>query len=114
MPIYRCVLKSDAATPEAAAQFILDDTGGVVQHASAWPIIEEGDCWRVPVFSSDGRASIPFPIGAVFPVDHRAADSEIDRQIRQFDRERPEFESAGGRRTRMDVESRHGARISKQ
>jgi hypothetical protein len=84
MPIYRLVLKSDAATPEAAAQFILDDTGGTVQHASAWPIIEEADHWRVPCFSSDGRASIPFPVGAVFPNDGRMSDSEIDRQIGQF------------------------------
>ena len=26
MPIYRLVLKSDAVTPESAAQFVLDDT----------------------------------------------------------------------------------------
>ena len=67
MPIYRCVSKSDAATPDAAAKFISDETGGTVQHASAWPIIEEGDYWRVPVFSTDGKASMPFPVGAVFP-----------------------------------------------
>ena len=85
MPTYRVVSKTDAATPEAAAKFILDDTGGVVQHASSWPIIEEGDCWRVPVFSTDGKASMPFPVGAVFPKDNRASNSEIDRQIHQFD-----------------------------
>src|SRR5258705_2641675 len=86
MPIYRCVSKTDASTPEAAAQFILDDTGGAVQHASAWPIIEEEDCWRVAVFSMDGKASMPFPIGAVFPNDKRMADAEIERQIKQFGR----------------------------
>ena len=86
MPIYRNVLKTDAAAPEAAARFILDDTGGTVQHASAWSIIEEEDCWRVPVFSSDGRASMPFPIGTVFPNDNRMSDAEIERQIKQFGR----------------------------
>ena len=86
MPIYRCVSKTDAATPEAAVQFILDDTGGSVMHATSFPVIEEQDCWRVPVFSTDGKASMPFPVGAVFPVDHRVSDSEIDRQIKQFGR----------------------------
>jgi len=90
MPIYRLVLKSDAATPEAAAQFILNDTGGTVQHASARPIIEEGDCWRVPCFSSDGRASMPFPVGAVFPNDNRMSAADIEKQINQFGRERPQ------------------------
>jgi hypothetical protein len=86
MPIYRCVSKSDAATPDAAAKFILDETGGTVQPASAWPIIEESDHWRVPVFSADGHASMPFPIGAVFPNDNRMSDAEIERQIKQFGR----------------------------
>jgi hypothetical protein len=48
------------------------------------PIIKEGDCWRIPVFSSDGRASMPFPIGAVFSKDNRMSDAEIARQINQF------------------------------
>jgi hypothetical protein len=96
MIVYRNVSKTDAATPESAAQFILNDTGGAVQHATAWPILDEEDCWRVPVFSTDGKASMPFPVSAVFPVDHCVSDSEIDRQIRQFDRERPEFASKGG------------------
>jgi hypothetical protein len=56
MPIYRNVLKTDAAAPEAAARFILDDTGGTVQHASAWSIIEEEDCWRASF--QFGRACI--------------------------------------------------------
>ena len=86
MPIYRNVSKTDASTQEAAAQFILNDTGGTVQHASAWPIVEEEDCWRVPVFSTDGRASMPFPVGAVFPNDNRMSDAEIERQIKQFGR----------------------------
>jgi hypothetical protein len=86
MPIYRNVLKADADTPDSAVQFILDDTGGVVQYASAWPIVEEEDCWRVPVFSTDGKASMPCPIGAVFPNDNRMSDGEIERQIKQFGR----------------------------
>jgi hypothetical protein len=111
MPIYRCVSKTDAATSEAAAQLILDDTGGTVQHASAWPIIEESDHWRVPVFSTDGRASMPFPIGAVLPVDSRILTSEIDRQIHQFDlKERREFE-CWRRRTWMDIGNCDWSRI---
>ena len=86
MPIYRLVLKSDATTPGAAAEFIRQDSGGTVQHASGWSIIEEADHWRVPCFSSDGRASMPFPIGAVFPNDNRLSDTEIERQINQFGR----------------------------
>ena len=97
MPVYRTVSKSDAATPELACDFIRQDTGGAVGHASGFPVIDDGDCWRVPVFSMDGQAAMPLPRGAVFPVDHRIADSEIDRQIHQFDlKERTEFESAGG------------------
>src|SRR5882762_3018918 len=65
MPVYRIVLKADAATPEAAVQFILDDTGGAVMHDLAFPVIDEGDSWRVPVFSFDGhsgRSSAPLHV----------------------------------------------------
>ena len=86
MPVYRIVSKSDAPTAEAAAEFIRQDTGGVVQYANAWPIIEEVDHFRVPCFSSDGRASMPLPHGAVFPNDNRMSDAEIERQIKQFGR----------------------------
>ena len=87
MPIYRCVSKTDASTPEAAAEFIRQDTGGAVTQSSGFAVIDEGDCWRVPVFSMYGRAAMPFPVGAVFPNDSRmsdSSDSEIDRQIGQF------------------------------
>ncbi len=57
MPIYRNVSKTDASTPEAAAEFIRQDTGGSVTHASGFAVIDEGDCWRVPVFSMDGHAA---------------------------------------------------------
>jgi len=86
MPIYRNVSKTDASTPEAAAQFILDDTGRQVQRAQGFDVIDEGDHWRVPVFSTDGHASMPFPVGAVFPNDNRMSDAEIERQIKQFGR----------------------------
>jgi hypothetical protein len=98
MPVYRTVSKSDAATAEAASQFILDDTGGAVQHAKAFPVIEEVDCWRVPVFSADGHAVMPLPRGAVFPKDNRMSDAEIIRQENLFKeglKERREFSSAG-------------------
>jgi hypothetical protein len=54
MPTYRFVLKSEASTPESAAEFICHDTGGIVIHATALPAIEEADCWRVSLFSTDG------------------------------------------------------------
>ena len=96
MPVYRLVSKAEAPTSEAAAKFILDDTGGAVMHASGFPVIDEGDHWRVPVFSLDGHAAMPFPVGAVFPNDNRMSAADIEKQINQFGRERPEFESKGG------------------
>jgi hypothetical protein len=95
--VHRLVSKSEASTPEAAVEFIRQDTGGAVMHASGFPVIDEGDHWRIPVFSLDGHGAMPFPVGAVFPVDQRVSDGEIDRQVHQFDlKERPEFESKGG------------------
>ena len=100
MPVYRTVSKNDAATPELACDFIQQDTGGAVMHATAFPVIEEVDCWRVPVWSSDGRAAaMPLPRGAVFPSDCRLSEKEIDKQINQFDnsglKERRAFEGGG-------------------
>jgi hypothetical protein len=93
---YRTVSKNDAATPELACEFIRQDSGGVVAHASGLAVVDEGDCWRVPVWSSDGRAaSMPLPLGAVFPSDSRLSEKELDRQINQFGIERREFESKG-------------------
>ena len=84
--MYRTVFKSDAATPELACEFIRQETGGQVQRAQGYDVIDEGDHWRIPVFSTDGRASIPFPVGALFPNDNRMSDAEIERQIKQFGR----------------------------
>ena len=84
MPIYRNVSKTHAATPEAAAEFIRQDTGGIVMDATAFPVIEEEDCWRVPVYSTDGHATMPLPHGAVFPKNNCLSDAEIHRQINMF------------------------------
>lgn len=98
MPVLRTVSKNDAITSRAAAQFILDDTGGAVMHATGFSIIEEDECWRVPVFSADGHASMPLPRGAVFPKDNRMSDAEIIRQENLFKeglKERREHRGAG-------------------
>jgi hypothetical protein len=96
MIVYRNVSKTDAATKESACEAIRLETGGQVQRAQGFEVVDEGDHWRVPVFSTDGRASMPFPVGAVFPTDNRMSAADIEKQINQFGRERPEFESAGG------------------
>jgi hypothetical protein len=93
---YRLVPIEYAKSGPDAESYVVADTGGqVIPIAGKTKEVEGG--WRVEVYSTDGRASMPFPIGAVFPVDNRISNSEIDRQIHQFDlKERPEFESAGG------------------
>lgn len=63
----------------------------------------EGE-WRVEVYSTDGRASMPFPVGAVFPNDNRLSDAEIERQINQFGR---------GDDARLDARDSDRLRISK-
>jgi len=88
MPVYRSVLKVDAATKEAAVQFILDDTGGAVMHDVAFPVVDEGDSWRVPVFSLDGRPSAPLH------VVRELAKLGLDADGNDL-RERPYNESAG-------------------
>jgi len=62
MPIYGAVSKSEAATPEAAVEFLLRDTGGAVQWDTTFPIIEEEDCFRIPAWSADGRAAMPLSV----------------------------------------------------
>jgi hypothetical protein len=69
-------------------------------HASGFAVIDEGDHWRVPVFSLDGRAAaMPLPVSANFPSDCRLSEKELDRQINQFGnselKERRAFEGAG-------------------
>jgi len=62
MPIYRTVSKTDAATREQATEFIRHDTGGQVNYDPTFPVIEEEDHFRVPVFSLDGRAAMPLSV----------------------------------------------------
>jgi len=95
--VHRLVSKSEASTREAAVEFIKQDTSGQVQRAQGFDVIDEGDCWKVPVFSTDGHpGGMPLPNGAVFPKDNRMSAADIEKQINQFGRERPEFESKGG------------------
>jgi hypothetical protein len=92
---HRLVSKTEAATPDAACEAIRLETGGQVQHAQGFEVVDEGDHWRVPVFSTDRHASMPMlPHGAVFPGNNCLSATEIEKQISQF--ERPEFESKGG------------------
>ncbi len=88
MPIYRVVSKTDAASPEQAAEFIRHDTGGQVNYDSTFPVIEEEDHFRVPVFSLDGRAAMPLSVVrnlAILGKDEKGNDLK----------ERPYNESAG-------------------
>lgn len=88
MPIYRLVLKSDAATRELAVEFLLQDTGGAVQWDTTFPIIEEDDCFRIPSWSADGRAAMPLSVVrnlAILGKDESGNDLK----------ERPYDESAG-------------------
>ena len=91
MPIYRLVLKSDAATKEAAVQFILDDTGRAVMRDVAFPVVDEGDSWRVPVFSFDGHSGAST---APLHVVRELAKLGLDADGNQI-RERDGFESVG-------------------
>src|SRR5258708_2511276 len=88
MPIYRVVSKTDAATPEQAAEFIRRDTGGQVNYDPTFPIIEEEDCFRIPAWSADGRAAMPLSVVrnlAILGKDESGNDLK----------ERPYNESAG-------------------
>jgi hypothetical protein len=76
--IYRNVSKIDAATLELACEFIRQGTGGQVQRAEGFDVLDEGGYWRVPCFSLDGRASMPLPHGAVFPSEKK---NSIGRSI---------------------------------
>jgi len=88
MAVYRTVSKTDATTPEAAAEFIRHDTGGQVNYDPTFPVIEEEDHFRVPVFSMDGRAAMPLSVVrnlAILGKDESGNDLK----------ERPYNESAG-------------------
>ena len=82
-PIYKFVLKLDAPTREAAVNFILQETGGAVQHDTTQPIVDEEHQWRVPVYSLDGRSGMPM-------------SRNLDKNVEGNDlHERKEFNSVG-------------------
>jgi hypothetical protein len=81
---FRTVRSRDAHSAEQAEGFIVSETGGQVIPTGRTEEVAGG--WRVEVHSLDGRASMPFPVGAVFPNDSRMSDAEIERQVKQFGR----------------------------
>jgi|SRR5712664_3254509 len=91
MAVYRTVSKTDAATPEQAAEFIRQDTGGAVMHDVAFPVIDEGDSWRVPVFSFDGHSGASTP---PLHVVRELAKLGLDANGKEL-KERDGFESVG-------------------
>lgn len=62
-------------------------------HATAFPVIEVDNCWRVPVFSMDGKGHAPLPLAPVFPGKTGLSEAELARQEGLF--ERPDFKGAG-------------------
>ena len=111
MAVYRSVLKSDAATKEAVVQFILDDTGGAVMHDVAFPVIDEGDSWRVPVFSFDGHSGAST---APLHVVRELAKLGLDANGNEL-KERDGFESVGPNPTpdRLDEMRRNAAELQR-
>ncbi len=111
MPVHRSVLKSDAATKEAAVQFILDDTGGAVMHDLAFPVIDEGDSWRVPVFSFDGHSGASTP---PLHVVRELAKLGLDANGNEL-KERDGFESVGPNPTpdRLDEMRKNAAELQR-
>ena len=108
MPIYRAVSKTDAATSEQAAEFIRQDTGGQVNYDPTFPVIEEEDHFRVPVFSLDGRAAMPLSVVrnlAILGKDENGNDLK----------ERSEFESVGPSLTpdRLDEMRKNAAELQR-
>ena len=97
MAVYRTVSKTDATTPEAAAEFIRHDTGGQVNYDSTFPVIEEEDHFRVPVFSMDGRAAMPLSVVRALATLGKDADGNDLK-------ERPYNESAGPNPTDVRLE----------
>src|SRR5258708_13804336 len=108
MAVYRSVLKADAATKEAAVQFILDDSGGAVMDDLAFPVIDEGNSWRVPVFSLDGRPSAPLHV--VRELQKLGLDTDGNQL-----KERDGFESVGPNPTpdRLDEMRKNAAELQR-
>jgi hypothetical protein len=55
---YWPVFKTQAATSEAAAAFVEQDTNGLVLYDRTWPILETNDQFRVPVVRRDGGPAL--------------------------------------------------------
>src|SRR6266478_2507775 len=55
---YWPVFKTQASTSEAAAEFVEQDTNGLVLYDSSWPIVETKDEFRVPVVRRDGGPAL--------------------------------------------------------
>jgi hypothetical protein len=108
MAVYRLVSKSDASTPEAAVEFIRQDTGGAVLYDTTWPIIEEEDHFRVPCFSFDGRSAMPLSVVRSLAV---LGKDENGNELK----EREEFESVGPNPTddRVSEMRRNAAELHK-
>jgi hypothetical protein len=80
---HRLVPTEYAKSAADAEAYVVSDTGGqVIPITGKTQEVEVG--WRVDVYSTDGRASMPLPHGAVFPKDNRMSDAEIQKQINQF------------------------------
>ena len=108
MPVYRSVLKADASTPEQAAEFIRQDTGAQVNYDPTFPVIEEEDHFRVPVFSMDGRAALPLSVVRNLAILGKNSDgSDLN--------ERSEFESVGPNPTpdRLDEMRKNAAELQR-
>src|SRR6267378_4916089 len=108
MPAYRIISKSEASTKEAAVEFLLQDSGGAVQWDTTFPIIEEEDCFRIPVWSADGRAAMPLSVVrnlAILGKDENGNDLK----------ERSEFESVGPSLTpdRLDEMRKNAAELQR-
>src|SRR5882762_1316603 len=103
---YRIISKSDAATKELAVEFLLQDTGGAVQWDTTFPIIEEDDCFRIPVWSADGRAAMPLSVVRNLAILGKDADGNDFK-------ERSEFESVGPSLTpdRLDEMRKNAAEL---
>src|SRR5437870_1406711 len=60
--MHRDISKQECPTPDHVDVWLAEETGGQVVRAGKPQ--DMGDCWRVPVFSSDGRSAWGGPCAA--------------------------------------------------